>query len=49
MQCLKIIEERLIFKPQNGGEDVYGDLAPPNKVINYDSPMFRDNSVNSRL
>mmetsp|Transcript_20575 Transcript_20575/g.51177 ORF Transcript_20575/g.51177 Transcript_20575/m.51177 type:complete len:306 (+) Transcript_20575:61-978(+) len=39
----------LIFKPQNGGEDVYGDLAPPNKVINYDSPMFRDNSVNSRL
>ena len=39
----------LIFKPANGGEDVFGDIAPPNKVINYEPAMFRDNSVNSRL
>ncbi len=39
----------LIFKPADGSEDIYGDLPPPNKVINYESPLFRDNSINSRL
>ena len=39
----------LIFKPADGSEDIYGDLPPPNKVINYESPLFRDSSINSRL
>ena len=39
----------LIFKPSDGGEDVYGDSPPPNKVINYEPSIFRDNSINSRL
>jgi peptide-methionine (R)-S-oxide reductase len=40
----------LVFKPASGGdgEDIYGDIPPPNKVINYESSMFRDNSINSQ-
>jgi len=40
----------LVFKPTSGGEgeDIYGDIPPSNKVINYESSMFRDNSINSR-
>lgn len=37
----------LVFKPADGGEDVYGDTPPPNKVINYEPAVFRDKSVNS--
>lgn len=32
----------LIFKPEGGGEDVYGDEAPPNKVIRYEQNMYRN-------
>jgi len=40
----------LIFKPADESKsDVYGDQPPPNKVINYEPAMFRDNSINSRL
>lgn len=39
----------LIFKPSGGGEDVYGDTPPPNKAINYEPSIFRDNSINSRV
>lgn len=39
----------LVFKPSGGGEDVFGDVPPPNKVINYEPAMFRDNSINGRL
>ena len=39
-----------IFKPADESKsDVYGDQPPPNKVINYEPAMFRDNSINSRL
>jgi len=38
----------LVFKPSGGGDDIFGDLPPPNKVINYEQSMFRDNSINSR-
>mmetsp|Transcript_2995 Transcript_2995/g.4024 ORF Transcript_2995/g.4024 Transcript_2995/m.4024 type:complete len:244 (-) Transcript_2995:111-842(-) len=31
----------LIFKPIGGGEDVFGDTAPPNKAIQYNAPMYR--------
>ena len=39
----------LIFKPADGGAEVYGDQPPPNKVINYEPSIFRDNSINSKL
>mmetsp|Transcript_12503 Transcript_12503/g.30556 ORF Transcript_12503/g.30556 Transcript_12503/m.30556 type:complete len:231 (-) Transcript_12503:348-1040(-) len=32
----------LIFKPEGGGDDVYGDEPPPNKVIRYEQSMYRD-------
>ncbi len=32
----------LIFKPEGGGEDVFGDIPPPNKVIKYEQSMYRD-------
>jgi len=32
----------LIFKPEGGGEDVFGDDPPPSKVINYEQSMYRD-------
>ncbi|KAK1737884.1 peptide-methionine (R)-S-oxide reductase [Skeletonema marinoi] len=31
----------LIFKPEDGGEDVFGDLPPPNRVIKYEQSMYR--------
>jgi peptide-methionine (R)-S-oxide reductase len=31
----------LIFKPAGGGEDVFGDMPPPNKVIQYEQPLYR--------
>ena len=31
----------LIFKPEHGGEDVFGDLPPPNRVIKYEQSMYR--------
>jgi peptide-methionine (R)-S-oxide reductase len=31
----------LIFKPVNGGEDVFGDTAPPNKAIQYEQSQYR--------
>lgn len=34
----------LIFKPEGGGEDVFGDDPPPSKVINYEQSMYRDNA-----
>mmetsp|Transcript_46823 Transcript_46823/g.98323 ORF Transcript_46823/g.98323 Transcript_46823/m.98323 type:complete len:223 (-) Transcript_46823:1082-1750(-) len=32
----------LIFKPEGGGEDVFGDDPPPNRVIQYQPSMYRD-------
>ena len=32
----------LIFKPENGGEDIYGDLPPKNKPIQYQPSIYRD-------
>ena len=32
----------LIYKPEDGGPDVYGDEPPPNKVIRYEPTMYRD-------
>ena len=32
----------LIFKPEGGGEDVFGDMPPPNKVIKYEQSLYRD-------
>ena len=32
----------LIFKPTNGGEDVYGDSPPKNKPILYTPSIYRD-------
>jgi peptide-methionine (R)-S-oxide reductase len=31
----------LIFKPANGGEDVFGDRPPPNKGIQYEQSLYR--------
>jgi peptide-methionine (R)-S-oxide reductase len=31
----------LIFKSVNGGEDVFGDMPPPNKAIQYEEPLYR--------
>lgn len=31
----------LIFKPADGGEDVFGDMPPPNKVIQYEQSLYR--------
>jgi len=38
----------LVFQPADGGDVVFGDQPPPNKVINYEQTMFRDKSVNGR-
>lgn len=32
----------LIFKPADGGKDVFGDLPPPNKAITYEPSMYRN-------
>ncbi|CAB9530411.1 Peptide methionine sulfoxide reductase MsrB [Seminavis robusta] len=32
----------LIFKPQDGGPEVFGDQPPPSKVINYEPSMYRE-------
>ena len=32
----------LIFKPEGGGEDIFGDTPPPNRVIKYEQSMYRD-------
>jgi peptide-methionine (R)-S-oxide reductase len=32
----------LIFKPADGGEEVFGDSPPPNKAINYAPSMYRE-------
>jgi peptide-methionine (R)-S-oxide reductase len=32
----------LIFKPEGGGEDVFGDMPPPNRVIRYEQSLYRD-------
>mmetsp|Transcript_16167 Transcript_16167/g.29163 ORF Transcript_16167/g.29163 Transcript_16167/m.29163 type:complete len:226 (-) Transcript_16167:104-781(-) len=32
----------LVFKPEGGGEDVFGDDPPPNRVIKYEQSMYRD-------
>ena len=31
----------LIFKPEDGGEDVFGDVPPPNRVIRYEQSVYR--------
>jgi len=31
----------LVFKPEGGGEDVFGDIPPPGKVIRYEQSMYR--------
>jgi peptide-methionine (R)-S-oxide reductase len=31
----------LVFKPIDGGEDVFGDTPPPNKVIHYEPQLYR--------
>jgi peptide-methionine (R)-S-oxide reductase len=31
----------LIFKPVDGGKDVFGDMAPPNKSIQYEQSLYR--------
>lgn len=37
----------LVFKPADGGAEIFGDVPPPNKVIDYEPAIFRDKSVNS--
>jgi len=32
----------LIFKPEDGGQDVFGDDPPKNKAISYEQSMYRD-------
>lgn len=32
----------LIFKPEDGGPEVFGDQPPPSKVIKYESSMYRE-------
>lgn len=32
----------LVFQPADGGKEVLGDQPPPNKIIMYESPMYRD-------
>lgn len=32
----------LVFKPRDGGDDVFGDMPPPNRVIQYQPSMYRD-------
>mmetsp|Transcript_31064 Transcript_31064/g.34363 ORF Transcript_31064/g.34363 Transcript_31064/m.34363 type:complete len:307 (+) Transcript_31064:213-1133(+) len=39
----------LIFKPADGGADIYGDTPPPNKMINYEQSLYRSKSINSKL
>ena len=39
----------LVFRPEGGGDDVPGDVPPPNKVIQYEPSAFRDQSINGRL
>jgi len=36
----------LVFKPSDESDPVFGDQPPSNKVINYESAIFRDKSVN---
>lgn len=31
----------LIFKPADGGDDVFGDMPPPNKAIQYEQSLYR--------
>jgi peptide-methionine (R)-S-oxide reductase len=31
----------LVFKPVDGGKDVFGDIAPPNKSIQYEQSLYR--------
>jgi peptide-methionine (R)-S-oxide reductase len=31
----------LIFTPDGGGEEIFGDTPPPNKVIQFESSMYR--------
>jgi len=35
----------LVFKPTSGEKDVRGDMLPPNKVIMYDQPIYREKSI----
>lgn len=32
----------LVFKPKDGGDQVFGDVAPPNKAIQYQPSMYRN-------
>jgi len=34
----------LIFKPEGGGDDIFGNDPPPNKFIKYKQSMYRDNA-----
>jgi len=36
----------LIFQPSGEGEEIFGDVPPPNKPISYEQTMFRDKSIN---
>mmetsp|Transcript_16773 Transcript_16773/g.25343 ORF Transcript_16773/g.25343 Transcript_16773/m.25343 type:complete len:279 (-) Transcript_16773:188-1024(-) len=31
----------LVFRPEDGGKEVRGDRPPPNKVIEYEQPLYR--------
>jgi peptide-methionine (R)-S-oxide reductase len=31
----------LVFAPEGGGEEIFGDTPPPNKVIQYEASMYR--------
>mmetsp|Transcript_16215 Transcript_16215/g.19188 ORF Transcript_16215/g.19188 Transcript_16215/m.19188 type:complete len:281 (+) Transcript_16215:42-884(+) len=35
----------LVFKPTSGEKDVRGDMPPPNKVIMYEQPTYREQST----
>ena len=40
-KCYCINEAALVFRPMDGGKVARGDIAPPNKVIQYDSSLRR--------
>ena len=34
----------LIFKPEDGGDDIFGDEPPKNRPIQYQQSLYRDNA-----